>query len=163
MLLLVGRPTATGYAAGLALFAIGQAVRFWASGYIQKTYELATSGPFAWVRNPLYVGSFVIACGYCSMAGGWIVWVVFIPLFFAVHGSAVMWEEKFLLSQFGEPYTQYCARVPRWLPHLPGKGTAKGGKISIEQIKDNKEHKRFLGTVAVAIVFLVKLLVLRGH
>lgn len=157
-LVAVARPTLAGYLVGLALVVAGQAVRFWASGYIAKSESLATSGPYSVVRNPLYVGSLLIACGYCAMAGGWIVWVVVIPLYFAIHGSAVMWEERYLRSKFGEPFVEYCRRVPRWFPMAPAKGTYGGGRVSWAQVKHNREHKRFLGTAAVVIAFGLRLI-----
>lgn len=153
-----GHPNVIGYAAGLLLVAIGQALRIWAAGHLVKTLDLTVSGPFAWVRNPLYIGSLIIACGYCTMFSGWLVWLVVIPLFFTIHSSAVIWEERFLRSQFGATFEDYCARVPRWIPRRPAQGAAARGRVSIRQLKINKEHRGLIGTSIVVLAYLIKLL-----
>ena len=158
VMMAVGRPATSGYLVGVALVALGQAVRFWAAGYIVKTEELTVAGPFAWVRNPLYVGSFFIACGYCSMTGGWLVWAIVVVLFFVVHGSAVMWEERFLSSRYGEMFEAYCQSVQRWIPRPPGRATVGKEHFSLVRLEANKEHRRCLATAAVVIVFGLKLI-----
>jgi len=122
-----------------------------------KSEELTVTGPFAWVRNPLYVGSAMIASGYAAMTGGWVVWVIVVPAFFAVHGSAVMWEERFLRSRFGDAFEDYCRRVPRWIPRLPERSDRTGGRISWQRLRSNDEHVQSLGTLLVALLFGLKL------
>jgi protein-S-isoprenylcysteine O-methyltransferase Ste14 len=158
VMIALARPGTLGYLVGLALVALGQAARFWAAGYIVKTEELTVAGPFGWVRNPLYVGSLFIACGYCCMTGGWVVWAVVVPLFFIVHGSAVMWEERFLSSRYGEVFGAYCRSVPRWIPRPPRRAAAGGERFSLVRLKANREHVRCLPTMAVVIVFALKLI-----
>jgi len=153
-MLLVADPTAVGIVVGVLLIAVGQAIRFWASGYIAKDAALAADGPFAVVRNPLYVGSFFIACGYSAMTGGWIVWVVVIPIFIFLHWSAVYCEEAYLESKFGMEYTEYKRRVPRWIPRITRK--AFEGNVSIEQIVKNNEHKNFFWTFVMIVLFVLK-------
>jgi len=154
VMLVVAKPTIQGIVAGLLLIAVGQAIRFWASGFIVKDAVLASNGPFAAVRNPLYVGSLLIACGYSAMTGGWIVWAVVIPIFMILHWSAVYCEEKYLESKFGSEYEEYRRRVPRWMPRISRK--VFEGDVSVKQIVKNNEHKNFFWTFVVVLLFVLK-------
>lgn len=159
-MLIFARPELHGYLVGLVLVAIGQAIRLWSSGHLVKSEELITSGPFRWVRNPLYVGSFIVALGYCAMTGGWLVWALVVPLFVVTHSSAVFWEERLLRELYGESFTVYCSRVPRWFPRIP-KGFGPGKPFSWTQAKNNTEFRTMLGTVLVAAAFGLKLHLLK--
>lgn len=161
ILLCFAKPTLQSYLMGLGLIIAGQLVRFWSSGYISKCEELASTGPYSIFRNPLYVGTFLIACGYCVMTGGWIVWAVVLPMWYATHGSAVMWEERFLIGRFGKTFEDYCRKVPRWFPRIPARGTFGGGHVSWAQIIKNREHKNCIGTLIVLIAFAVKLFLMK--
>lgn len=154
IMLIAAEPTSRGIIAGLVFIAVGQAIRFWASGFIAKDAVLAVGGPFAAVRNPLYVGSFLIACGYSAMTGGWIVWTIVLPIFMILHWSAVYCEEKYLRSKFGGDYEEYCSRVPRWVPKVSRK--IFDGGVSINQIIKNNEHKNFFWTIVVVALFVLK-------
>jgi hypothetical protein len=157
-MLVLLKPTLQNYLIGLGLIVLGQGTRFWSAGFIAKCEELAVSGPYSIFRNPLYVGTFLIACGYCVMTGSWIAWAVIIPMFVATHGSAVMWEERFLRGKFGKSFEDYCRKVPRWFPRIPARGTFGGGHVSWAQVKHNKEHTRCLGTVLVVILLGLRLI-----
>ena len=156
-MLILAKPGVTGFVVGLALALIGESMRIWSAGHLVKSDVLTMTGPFQWVRNPLYVGSFVIACGYCSMTGGWIVWAIAVPMFLATHCSAVHWEEKFLLEKFGEPFAEYCRRVPRWIPRPPARDIRSDVPFSFERMKLNSEQKTIFGTLLVVAVFAVRL------
>jgi len=124
---------------GWASIIAGEALRVWSVGYAGastrsmrlKAERLVEGGPYAVLRNPIYLGNFLIGLGFCFIAGLWWVFPLYI-IYFAVQYSAIIsLEEEFLLGKFGEDYRAYCARVPRFLPvykslfQLAG-GTGKG-------------------------------------
>ena len=131
-----GRPA---YAAGVALVVLGEVVRFWSNGYISKDVEIATGGPYAHVRNPLYFGSLLLSTGL-GLISGLGLWGVgtMVALFFLFHLAAIFYEEAFLTAKFGEPYLDYVRRVPRLLPS-PWPRTAGTGRFEWAQAVRNRE------------------------
>jgi len=117
-------PTATLWVCGLALVAIGEVVRLWGVrhiGVVSRTRSdrlgpLVATGPFAVVRNPLYLGNIAIWIGFALLAR--LVWMA--PLIFGVlaleYHAIVRWEERLLESRLGDSYRAYLSRVPRWIP-----------------------------------------------
>jgi protein-S-isoprenylcysteine O-methyltransferase Ste14 len=110
--------------AGLALIAAGEWLRLWSVhhiGAISRTRSdrlgpLIASGPFAWVRNPLYIGNIALWAGFSVTAGLlWLAPVVVLLLACEYH-AIVRWEETLLETRLGDSYRQYAARVHRWLP-----------------------------------------------
>jgi len=104
----------------------GEAVRLHAVGYAgkrtrtrgTKVKELVTAGPFAHVRNPLYIGNFLLALGLIVLSRvSWLFWV-FPVLFFLQYAAIIAWEERILTNQFGNEYREYVSRVPRWIPRM---------------------------------------------
>ena len=129
-----GRPSARSIALGLPLAIAGELLRCWAVGYSGVTTrndvvtapKLVTAGPYAYVRNPLYLGNFITAAGFAiaftgrnspsrapALVGGSLAAMA------AVYATIVPHEEAFLRSQFGEEFERYCERVPRLVPRLP--------------------------------------------
>ena len=123
--------------AGLVLVAAGEMLRMWAVRHIgvvsrtriDRSGPLVASGPFAFVRNPLYLGNIALWVGFALSAGvAWIVPIMIVLLGFEYH-AIVQWEERLLESRLGEPYRAYLARVPRWLPR-PGLPSANAPRFS---------------------------------
>jgi protein-S-isoprenylcysteine O-methyltransferase Ste14 len=133
LLALFGRPSRGSIAAGLPLALAGELIRCWAVGYTGVTTRndavtaprLITGGPYAHVRNPLYLGNFVTAAGFAiaftgknsrparaALIGG------SLAAMGALYAAIVPHEEAFLHSQFGLEFERYCARVPRIVPQL---------------------------------------------
>ncbi|MDQ2686405.1 MAG: isoprenylcysteine carboxylmethyltransferase family protein [Armatimonadota bacterium] len=148
---------------GVVLVVLGEVVRFWAAGYIVKDTEIATGGPYAHVRNPLYFGSFLLAIGYGLVSGlGW--WGVgaMVPLFLLFHLSAISYEETFLKSRFGGSYKEYLRRVPRLLPS-PWPRTQGSGHFEWAQAVRNREPISalfallFVGLLSLGFFIHVKL------
>jgi protein-S-isoprenylcysteine O-methyltransferase Ste14 len=111
-------------AAGVALVGLGEAIRLWGVrhiGAVSRTRSdrlgpLVSSGPFALVRNPLYVGNIALWTGFAVAARLlWLAPLIIIVLALEYH-SIVAWEERLLAARLGEPYRAYAARVPRWIP-----------------------------------------------
>jgi protein-S-isoprenylcysteine O-methyltransferase Ste14 len=147
------------YSAGLALVVLGEAVRFWAAGYIAKDSAIATGGPYAFVRNPLYFGSGLLAVGYGLISGlGW--WGVgaMLALFLLFHLAAISYEESFLKARFGAPYLDYLRRVPRLLPS-PWPRTAGRGHYDWSQALRNREHLSALFALIFVALLSLRFLV----
>ena len=144
-------------AAGIAFIVLGEIVRFWAAGYISKDAVIATGGPYAHVRNPLYFGSLLLAVGY-GLVSGLGIWGVaaMLAAFFIFHLAAIRYEEGFLKNKFGQPYLDYLARVPRIIPS-PTARTQGEGSFAWEQSIRNREHTSAL----FAVVFVAALVACR--
>ena len=117
-------PSAILIAAGVAVTVAGELIRLWGVrhiGAISRTRSdrlgpLVATGPFALIRNPLYVGNILIWVGFALSAR--LVWLapLIVLLLGAEYHAIVRWEESLLVSRLGEAYRDYAARVPRWLP-----------------------------------------------
>lgn len=134
MLAAFGKPSAFSVTLGLPIAIAGELLRCWAVGFSGVTTredhviapELVTAGPYAYVRNPLYVGNFITAAGFAvAFTGGNSLGkkigliAASLGTMAAVYSIIVPHEEQYLRSQFGEPYERYCASVPQIVPALP--------------------------------------------
>ncbi len=157
-LFLVAQPTPAWYLAGLGIVTLGVAMRVAASGYLIKSAELTVTGPFAYMRHPLYAASFVIAMGGCAMTGLWWAFPVMAALFAVIYGPTVAFEEGFLVEKYGEAYKEYRARVPAVIPRLRhAQGAWRGFRWGL--VLFNKEHINASGVAVIALAFAVRLLV----
>ena len=119
-------PSAILIAAGVAVTAAGELIRLWGVRHIgaisrtrsQRLGPLVATGPFALIRNPLYVGNILIWVGFALSAR--LVWLapLIVLLLGAEYHAIVRWEESLLVSRLGDAYRDYAARVPRWVPTL---------------------------------------------
>ena len=111
------------WALGLALFLPGVALRVWSQRHLRYRlrvdHSLATEGPYAWTRNPVYVGNLLVVAGFCAMCE--LPWAM--PLVLAwgalVYAGAIRFEENRLAKRYGEAYAAYSRHVPRWWPKRP--------------------------------------------
>lgn len=111
---------------GIALCAAGQAIRAWVLGQVPDgtsgqnerliATQLNTSGPYAWTRNPLYLGNLLLTLGVCAVAHDPILLALVVVLFAAQYRAIVAAEEGFLRGRFGPAFDEYCSRVPRFWP-----------------------------------------------
>jgi protein-S-isoprenylcysteine O-methyltransferase Ste14 len=149
-------PTTQLIAVGAALALLGLGVRAWAAGTIHKDSDLTTSGPYAFTRNPLYVGSFLIGLGVTLAGGHWIWPVVFLAFYGLVYGRTLAYEAEVLSELFGESFNEYRTQVPavlpRMTPYRPTQADVAGG-FSFAQYRRNNEWEALLGAVA-AFAFL---------
>ncbi len=106
---------------------LGESLRFWGVAYAGPSTRttkkvtcarLVTEGPYAYVRNPLYIGNFFVGLGFLVMAWAWMPWILFVFfLLFTVQYSAIVHlEEEFLLQKFGNMYRAFQSQVPKWIP-----------------------------------------------
>ena len=127
---------------GAVVVAVGEIIRLWAVlhiGAISRTRSdrlgpLVASGPFAYVRNPLYLGNILLWAGFAIAARlVWLAPIVVLLLALEYH-AIVKWEEQLLTTRIGEPYTRYMRDVPRWLPSLaPTASTSTAAGFSWRQ------------------------------
>lgn len=157
------RPGWIAIAAGSAFIVVGLGIRAMASGHIRKNAQLATTGPYAYTRNPLYLGSLMMAAGFIIAARSLWIGIAACVLFFAVYLPVIFAEEKYLRSAFPE-YAQYAAQVPRLLPRpTPYRAITDGGlpQFSRELYLRHREYNSILGSLLVLSALIVKLLVFK--
>lgn len=113
--LVFARPTPGGLLLGGTIAFVGVLVRGWAAGHIVKNDRLATTGPYAHTRNPLYFGSFLIAAGF-AVAVHWTLLLLVIAFFVLVYAPNIERERRHVSTRFGEQYDEYAANVPAFIP-----------------------------------------------
>lgn len=155
--LVFARPTPALLALGAALAFAGEALRLWASGHLEKNRKLTTTGPYAWTRNPLYLGSLVVGVGFSVAAGRVALVVLLVILFGAVYIPVMKREALRLRESFGADYTLYASRVPLFLPRPPGDSERISAVFAWDRVLENREHVTVLGLLAVVSVLGVKL------
>jgi len=151
-------PDAGSLAVGLPVAALGLALRAWASGHLEKNRELAQSGPYARVRNPLYLGTLTAAAGLAIAARRWELAALFAAVFWLVYLPVVELEEQHLRELFPE-FTEYARRVPRLLPRLvPRLGAASGAGKQFQWgvYRRNREYEALGGFLVGAAVLVWK-------
>jgi len=156
----LAHPTLGSLVGGSAIAAAGLAVRALASGYVRKNEDLATSGPYAYTRNPLYLGSIVIAAGFAVTARSWVVVVVFGVMFLAIYLPVIRSEEAFLRQRF-PGFAAYERRVPRLLPRfgsLLARSQSSENAFSRELYVKHHEYEALAGTLAMIALLAIKLL-----
>lgn len=146
--------------AGSAVALCGVWVRAIASGHVKKNEELATTGPYAYTRNPLYFGSILIGAGFALASLRWEIALVLVVLFAAIYIPVIRGEEEFLTGAFAG-YAEYCRRVPRLLPRL-GAGAEGRSTFSRELYLKHREYNALLGTTAAIAALVIKKLWM-GH
>lgn len=146
---------------GLTLLIIGQALRFWAAGVIPQyrtetigAPELVTWGPYAYVRNPLYVGNFIMGFGWAVMLGWWLA-MAFCAVFFVLYVLIVIpAEEKFLEIKFGDKYIEYKKTIPSMFPLLAGNTVDGGhrGRFDMRKAVLMEQYSVYVNAVITAVV-----------
>jgi protein-S-isoprenylcysteine O-methyltransferase Ste14 len=160
-------PTWASITLGATCSLIGLAVRAIASGHIRKNAELATTGPYAYTRNPLYLGSVLMAVGFVIAARNWWIALGAAIMFLVIYIPVIKAEEVYLRGIF-PAYAQYAANVPRLLPRLTayrdsnavGNGSDGGlGSFSRELYLKHREYNAALGSGLMLGALILKMLV----
>jgi protein-S-isoprenylcysteine O-methyltransferase Ste14 len=138
------RPTPTSLMLGLPVSICGLALRGWAAGHLAKNRRLAQSGPYAWVRNPLYIGTLLVAAGFVVSSRNLMLGVLFAAVFGLVYLPVIQLEEQHLRSLFPE-YAEYARKVP---PLLPRPRLSAGPRFRPHLYMKNREYEALLGFLA---------------
>jgi protein-S-isoprenylcysteine O-methyltransferase Ste14 len=145
--LALAQPTPPLLVAGGALALLGLALRAWAAGYLEKGASLATGGPYAFTRNPLYLGSTLIGLGFALAGNSLVMAAAFAALLVLVYRPVIRREEQFLSQKFGQVYRAYAARVPLLVPRLR-RAASSGERFRWERYRKNREYEAALGYAA---------------
>ena len=161
----LGGSTPAGRLLGVALLGVLLAVRLWTCRYMggaarvharkaQQKRVLLTDGPFAWVRNPLYLANSCGLAGACLLFGPpWLGAVAFVVSLLWYRG-VIGWEESILVGLYGQEYRDYLARVPRLLPRPPRAPGAAAAPADAERYPWGKVFRRERGAIFVALLLV---------
>jgi len=127
----LARPDRAGFWIGAALAVAGLAVRLFASGFIVKNRELATDGPYALVRHPLYTGNLLVLVGFTFASGLWWALALSALFWFFFYPPAVEYEDRKLRARFGDEWEAWSGDVPAVIPRRLT--TAAAGRWSLEK------------------------------
>jgi protein-S-isoprenylcysteine O-methyltransferase Ste14 len=157
-------PQPTAVAWSLALVLPGLWLRAYASGYVKKNCELTVTGPYAHTRNPLYLGSMLIAAGFAVALLSWPVAVVLALGFAVIYVPVIASEERFLRAAF-PAFDGYCRQVPRLIPRitparLPGDKGVTGGVTGSFSLSLYLQHREYNAGIGVLLLY-ISLLLLR--
>lgn len=151
----IAHPSWRSIALGTLLAIPGILLRALASGHVKKNEELTTTGPYAYTRNPLYLGSLVMAIGFALAARSVWVLIVIVLMFFVIYLPVIRGEEVFLRNTF-PAFEEYARSVPRLLPWWPAFSRAPGA-FSRELYWQHREYNAVLGTAALMGALVAKL------
>jgi len=157
----LARPTWISIATGAAVAILGVLIRASASGHVKKNEELTTTGLYAHTRNPLYLGSIVIAAGFAVASRSWWVVAILVVMFVAIYVPVIRGEEAFLRATFRDQFDEYCRRVPRLIPRLTPASLTGGnegyGSFSLALYRKHREYNAAVGTAAMLAALAAKL------
>jgi protein-S-isoprenylcysteine O-methyltransferase Ste14 len=155
----LAKPTALSILIGAALVIPGLLIRALASGHVRKNQQLTISGPYAYTRNPLYLGSLILAAGFALAARSWWIAIAMAVFFLTIYLPVIRAEEAFLREQFPQ-FTEYARDVPRLLPRLAAVADNRG-LFSWDLYWKHREYNALLGSVAMIAALAAKLLATR--
>ena len=158
----LARPDGLWLSAGIALGLVGIVFRAFAAGYLHKNEQLATAGPYAWTRNPLYFGSAWIATGLLVAARSWVGAAAVVAYFLAFYPATMRSEEAALAARYGAAFRDYASRVPLFWPRPPRSAPLAKARFSWAQYRRNREYNAALG-MALAILLLVAKMIFLAH
>jgi protein-S-isoprenylcysteine O-methyltransferase Ste14 len=159
----LAQPTWRFIAIGAVVILPGLLIRALASGHVRTNEALATSGPYAYTRNPLYLGSLLMGVGFAVAARSWWVGVALVVMFFAIYIPVIRDEESFLRQKFPE-FEEYAKRVPRMFPRVvtgPGENEASAG-FSLDLYRQHREYNALVGALAMMAALILKLTLVRN-
>jgi len=160
------RPTVISMVVGFAVVFIGEMIRFWGvsivgaetrtTGRVGGTY-LITSGPFAYVRNPLYVGNMLLYAGVGIMSMALFPWmlVVAVAWFYIQYFLIVTREEEYLAETFGEEFAAYCRNVRRFVPRLTPYRSPRPAPKSVDPSEGLASERRTLQAIGLVTAVIV--------
>jgi len=154
--LILAQPSPPLLLSGAALALAGLLLRAWAAGHLTKNQRLATAGPYAYTRNPLYLGSALMGLGGALAGRSWIVGAAFLAFFALVYWPVMNREAQFLQREFPETYEPYVSRVPLFFPKLRQQPAA-GEKFQWRLYLKNREYDAAAGYLATMLFLALKM------
>jgi isoprenylcysteine carboxyl methyltransferase (ICMT) family protein YpbQ len=148
LVFVLARPTVRSLVAGTLVAILGEGVRVWAAGHLNKSREVTSSGPYRWTAHPLYVGSSIMGAGL-AIGSGSLAAAVAIALYLGIKlTAAIRSEEAFLRNTFGNEYDRYRRRE--------ASGPAAGRRFSLSRAISNREHRAAIGLGVAVLLLLLK-------
>lgn len=154
----LAKPTWRSLALGGVISLLGIAIRAHAAGHVRKNAELTTSGPYAYTRNPLYLGSILIAAGFAVAAMSWWIVLALALMFTLIYVPVIRSEEKFLRATFAG-YADYAMRVPRLFPRFTSAYPELATAWSRAQYLKIREYNALVGSIFLWCVLVVKIVI----
>jgi protein-S-isoprenylcysteine O-methyltransferase Ste14 len=151
------RPTPDSMAIGIPVSLLGLALRAWAAGCLAKNQQLATGGPYAYTRNPLYIGTLLVAAGLAIASRSMGLTALFVVVFLLVYLPVIQNEEQHLRQLFPE-YSAYAERVPALFPRWTPKFERNLNPFRAALYLKNQEYQAGLGFLAGMLFLLWKML-----
>lgn len=152
----LARPDLNSLLISLTLVVPGLLLRSYASGYVKKNAELTTTGPYAYTRNPLYLGSLSIAFGFALAARNIWIAIALVLLFLAIYLPVIYGEEEYLRVHFSG-YDVYASHVPRLFPRLRVQRGNVGDRFSFELYRKHREYNSLLGSVCIYLALMARI------
>ncbi len=152
----LAHPTRNSLIVGALVMIPGLLLRGLASGHVQKDKQLTTSGPYAYTRNPLYLGSLLMAAGFALAARNWWIVALMLIMFAVIYVPVIAGEERYLRATFSE-YDDYARHVPRLLPRLSRYGSQQSAYSPVRYWK-HREYEASIGCAVVLAILCIKLI-----
>jgi protein-S-isoprenylcysteine O-methyltransferase Ste14 len=152
----LANPSATSICAGFVVIIMGLAIRALASGHVRKNEQLTTSGPYGYIRHPLYLGSLIMAAGFSLAARSWWIALMTILIFLIIYVPVMLAEEEFLRQRFPQ-FESYANSVSRLWPRLKP-FTSGEGSFSWKLYCQHREYNALVGSIAMLLALAIKLL-----
>ena len=160
LLVVIADPGGFSIVAGGVVAILGEAIRVWASGHLIRNNEVTTSGPYAYLRDPLYLGRLLLLVGFCVMAWGysWVVLVIGLGVFFFSYMPRKYRKEMARLEElFGQEYREYASYTRSLLPRLKPYPHARKRAWSFDLFwKENREQYFVLGGMILTLLIVVR-------
>lgn len=156
--LVFARPTWLTLTIGVAIALIGLGLRAWACGHIRKVRELDTSGPYSYTRNPLYLGTSIIALGFGVASGVWWLALIAFVFYVSIYFPVMNVEAEELEGLLGAEYTEYATGVPLFFPKpTPWKKNER--RFDFQLYLKHREYNAAIGTLFITAVLAAKILI----
>ncbi|MGH9934992.1 MAG: methyltransferase family protein, partial [Blastocatellia bacterium] len=152
----ISQPTWRSLAVGAPIALAGAMIRAWASGHLRKNAELAVSGPYAFTRNPLYLGSFVMAAGCAVCGGDWRLGLWLVAFFLAIYLPVMQSEAAHMRTLFAGAYEKWAANVPLFIPRVAPYRNGQTRSFDPRQYLRHREYRAAIGLVIVIAVLSLK-------
>jgi protein-S-isoprenylcysteine O-methyltransferase Ste14 len=148
---------------GAVTVLLGIFLRSWAAGVLHKTEILAKEGPYAIIRHPLYMGSLLIALGFCIITGDMTIIITILILAMVLYVPKKIYEEKKLAGAFGDQWTAYTSVVPAFIPYKVPSLSAVCSGFSMDRWRHNREYEGALVSLCFLVIMQVVYLFVRNH